>query len=52
MKEILNPSLRLALICAVMAVAVCRRHTREPIAAAEALAQREAVEASCRRSRR
>lgn len=47
MKEILNLSLRLALICAVMAVVLSKvdAMTREPIAAVEALAQREAVEA-------
>jgi len=47
MKETLNLSLRLALICAVAALALAKVDdvTRGPIAAAEARAQRQAVEA-------
>ena len=47
MKEMMNLSLRLALICAVAALALARVDTltRAPIAEAEARAQREAVEA-------
>jgi H+/Na+-translocating ferredoxin:NAD+ oxidoreductase subunit G len=47
MKDMLNLSLRLALICAVAAMALARVDdmTRGPIAEAEARAQREAVEA-------
>lgn len=47
MKETLNLSLRLSLICAVAALALSRvdAFTRGPIAEAEARAQREAVEA-------
>jgi len=47
MKETLNLALRLALICAVAALALAQIDglTREPIAAAEARAQREAVKA-------
>jgi electron transport complex protein RnfG len=47
MKELLNLSLRLSLICAVASLALTKVDalTREPIREAEARAQREAVEA-------